>query len=113
MLPAQEFSDAQLRLLSVALLVWCLQLGRAMFKKAGELKAPVGFMCMHGLLPLLPAIKALMANSPETPVIFDHFGFCPMDDQQSESWQALLSLASYPQVSLPQYSFRDAVKLCA
>ena len=70
-----------------------------MFKKAGELKAPVGFMCFHGLLPQLPAIKALMAHSPETLVMMDHFGFCPMDDLQSEKWKALLSLASYPQAS--------------
>ena len=70
-----------------------------MFKKAGELKAPVGFMCFHGLLPQLPAIKALMAHSPETLVMMDHFGFCSMDDLQSETWKALLSLASYPQAS--------------
>ncbi|KAK9838991.1 hypothetical protein WJX74_007408 [Apatococcus lobatus] len=81
------------------------EVGLAMFKSAGELKAPVGFMCMFGLLPLLPAIKALMAHSPSTQVMMDHFGFCPMDDQQSESWQALLSLASYPQVHVKLSAF--------
>ncbi|KAK9839073.1 hypothetical protein WJX74_008819 [Apatococcus lobatus] len=81
------------------------ELGMALFKQAGNLKAPVGFMCFHGLLPQLPAIKALMAHSPETQVMVDHFGFCSMGDLQTESWQALLSLASYPQVHVKLSAF--------
>ncbi|KAK9865401.1 hypothetical protein WJX84_007086 [Apatococcus fuscideae] len=81
------------------------ELGRAMYKRAGELGAPVGFMCFHGLSAQMPAIEALMAHSPKTRVIMDHFGFCSMDDLGSENWKALSRLASHPQVHIKLSAF--------
>jgi len=82
--------------------------GKALFKKAGELMMTVGFMCYNGLLPQMNAIEELMASCPSTLVVIDHWGFFRqpasgglLGDEgknNEESWEALLSLAKYGQV---------------
>jgi hypothetical protein len=59
---------------------------------------PVGVMTFKGLLLHVNDIRALAADSPDTKIIMDHFGFCKASDPDSEEWQALLSLAALPQV---------------
>ena len=75
-----------------------LQVGRAMYQRAGELGAPVGHMPFKGLLGHLGDIELLCSEYPATNVIIDHFGFCKCGDLQSQEWQALLGLARFPQV---------------
>lgn len=72
--------------------------GKAMYRLAGERGAPVGFMCFHGLHLHVEDIKALCTEFPDTPVLMDHFGFCKGVDDPN--WHSLLSLASFPQVSV-------------
>lgn len=55
-------------------------------------------MTMKGLLEHADEIEALMEDSPETPVILDHFGFCPADRPDDPSWERLLAMSKYPQV---------------
>jgi len=70
--------------------------GRAMFSKAGELGAVVGFMCFKGFLLHADDIEALCTDYPATTVLIDHFGFCK--GTQGDDWARLLSLARFPQV---------------
>jgi predicted TIM-barrel fold metal-dependent hydrolase len=70
--------------------------GKAMFKLAGERGAFVGFMCFHGLHLHVEQIKDLCAEFPATRVLMDHFGF--VKGTNDPNWQALLSLAEFPQV---------------
>ena len=72
--------------------------GRALFRRAGELGVPVGFMCFQGLLLHADEIEELMRESPATPVVLDHAGFCDADRPGDPAWARLLSLARYPQV---------------
>ncbi|CAJ1421495.1 unnamed protein product [Effrenium voratum] len=79
--------------------------GKALFRRAGELKLPVGFMPFKGLSQHVADIEALMEHSPETQVIIDHWGFFLQPatgfgerSLDEESWQALLKLQKYPQV---------------
>lgn len=82
--------------------------GHALYKKAGELKMPVGVMCFQGLLPQLPALTALMDASPATTLIVDHFGFFRQPAtgglhgaaaaNDEAAWRALLMLAARAQV---------------
>ena len=82
--------------------------GREMFKLAGERNAVVGFMCFHGLDLHLEDIKDLMSEFPDTKVMMDHFGF--VKGVEDSNWQALLSLAEYPQVVVKASAqFRVAV----
>ena len=70
--------------------------GKAMFALAGERGAFVGFMCFHGLHLHVEQIKDLCAEFPATRVLMDHFGF--VKGTKDPNWQALLSLAEFPQV---------------
>jgi len=80
--------------------------GRALFRRAGELGMPVGVMAFGGIEPHVGAIRALCAESPGTPLILDHFGFFRqpatgglLGDSASNdegAWAALLALASLP-----------------
>jgi|TARA_B100001142_G_scaffold304591_1_gene332826 predicted TIM-barrel fold metal-dependent hydrolase len=74
------------------------EVGVAMFELCGERRAPVGFMCFHGLHLHVEDIKELMRASPRTPVMIDHFGFCKGVDDPN--WKALLELAKFPQVGV-------------
>ncbi|WIA22167.1 hypothetical protein OEZ85_004501 [Tetradesmus obliquus] len=83
----------------------CLQVGQAMYKKAGELGLPVGHMPFKGLLLHIDEIEHLLQQYPATKAIIDHMGFCKCDNLQSEEWQRLLGLAKYPQVYVKASAF--------
>ncbi len=72
------------------------RVGREMFRLCGERRAPVGFMCFHGLDRSVDEIETLCAQYPDTPVLMDHFGFCKGVDDPN--WRKLLGLARFPQV---------------
>lgn len=72
--------------------------GKAMFRLAGERGAAVGFMCFHGLHLHLEDIRALCSEFPDTPVLVDHFGFCK--GVEDPNWASLMSLAAFPQVTV-------------
>ncbi len=78
-----------------------VQVGRAMYRRAGELGAPVGHMPFKGLLNHIEDIQQLCQEYPGTRAIIDHCGFCKCDDLQSAEWRALLGLARFPQVAVP------------
>ena len=89
--------------------------GHALYKKAGELKMPVGVMCFQGLLPQLPAITALLDASPATTLIVDHFGFFRQPStgglhgaaaaNDEAAWKGLLLLAARAQVHVKVSAF--------
>jgi predicted TIM-barrel fold metal-dependent hydrolase len=85
-----------------ALYVFTVQVGRAMYAKAGELGLPVGYMPFKGLLRHIEEIETLAQDCPATKVLIDHFGFCNCSDMSSEEWQRLLGLARFPQVSVSE-----------
>lgn len=70
--------------------------GRLMYEKCGALGVPVSFMCFKGLLLHIDEIRSLATAYPNTDFVMDHFGFCKLDDLESEEWKALLSLAAFP-----------------
>ena len=70
--------------------------GRALYRRAGELSLPVGVMAFRGVLPLEADILALMRDSPRTAMVLDHFGFAgaaaPADASapcDTEEWRAV------------------------
>ncbi|CAG9460000.1 unnamed protein product [Pedinophyceae sp. YPF-701] len=81
------------------------EVGRAMYRAAGELGVPVGHMPFKGLTGHMPEIEALIADCPDTRVIIDHFGFCPCGDPSSQEWRSLLSLAKRPAVHVKLSAF--------
>ena len=84
------------------------EVGKALYKRAGELGMPVGVMCFKGLAPFADDLQSLCKDFPATVLIVDHLGFFRQpaiggqlgDRAQNEeaSWDALLSLAQHPQV---------------
>lgn len=82
--------------------------GRALYKRAGELGMPVGVMCFKGLGPFVPALTALCEAHPETTLVVDHLGFFRQPAiggqlggaaaNDDDAWAGLLGLARYPQV---------------
>ena len=88
--------------------------GKALFKRCGELSMPVGIMAFTGLLPHLPAIRALAALAP-TDLIIDHMGFFRQPAtgglvgeaaaNDEAAWEALLSLADLPNVHVKLSAF--------
>lgn len=80
------------------MLLTMLQVGQAMYAKAGELGLPVGHMPFKGFLLHVDEIEQLLQQHPATKAIIDHCGFCQCNDLQSKEWQRLLALAKYPQV---------------
>ncbi|KAL2903819.1 4-sulfomuconolactone hydrolase [Bienertia sinuspersici] len=76
------------------------EIGKVMFCKAGELRIPVGFMCMKGLNLHFSEIEELCTEFPSTPVLIDHMGFCkpPSNDDETLAFSKLLKLAQFPQV---------------
>lgn len=81
--------------------------GKALFKRAGELGAPVGFMCFKGLMLHVEEIEELCAEFPDTRVLMDHFGFCkpPTNDEEQAAWRRLLSLSRFPQMHVKASAF--------
>ena len=73
--------------------------GEKLYKQAGELNMPVGFMCFKGLNQHYNDIQKLINLYPQTQIIIDHWGFIYQDGKYiEESWNQLLSLASYSNV---------------
>ena len=81
----------------------------ALYKRCGELAMPVGVMTFGGLLPHVPAVRALVAHSPTTNLIIDHLGFFRQPAtggilvseagcNDEDAWAALLDLAALPSV---------------
>eukprot|EP00897_Mesotaenium_endlicherianum_P004750 jgi/Mesen1/4302/ME000022S03589 len=81
--------------------------GKAMFQRAGELGAPVGFMCFKGLMLHIDEIEELCAEFPGTKVLMDHFGFCkpPSNEEEEAALERLLGLSRYPQVYVKASAF--------
>ncbi|KAA8495505.1 4-sulfomuconolactone hydrolase [Porphyridium purpureum] len=83
-------------------------IGRLMYSTAADLDLIVGFMCFDGgLAKHYEAITNLIASSPSTKCVIDHWGFFRADPAQAPSaalahdevsWNNLLALAKYPQV---------------
>ena len=84
----------------------------ALFRQAGKLGMPVGFMCFKGLNKHLEDIVVLMEASPETVVIIDHWGFFLQDGEVvEESFEQLLALAKYKQVHVKlSAAFRNSIE---
>eukprot|EP00210_Caulerpa_lentillifera_P009505 g9065.t1 len=91
------------------------EIGCELFKKAGELNVPVGFMLFQGLGFILSAVisvlgfmlhveevETLCSKFPQTKVILDHFGFSKQDAQ---AWKRLLDMAKLPQVYVKSSAF--------
>ncbi|KAI4368518.1 hypothetical protein MLD38_017067 [Melastoma candidum] len=76
------------------------EVGKAMFAKAGELRVPVGFLCMKGLSLHIAEIEELCSEFPSTIVLLDHVAFCkvPKNDEESRAFAELLKLSRFPQV---------------
>ncbi|KAF6137927.1 hypothetical protein GIB67_041800 [Kingdonia uniflora] len=76
------------------------EIGKAMFAKAGELKAPVAFMCMKGLNLHISEIEELCTEFPSTIVLLDHVAFCrpPDNDEENKAFFSLIKLSRFPQV---------------
>lgn len=77
--------------------------GRALYTRCAELAWPVGIMCFSGLLQSSADIEALLAASPDTPLIIDHWGFFrqppgPNGTNDEAAWSKLLSWAAHPAV---------------
>ncbi|CAL1355092.1 unnamed protein product [Linum trigynum] len=74
--------------------------GKALFRRAGELGVPVGFMCFKGLNLHIAEIEELCTEFPSTPVLMDHLGFCkpPTNDEERAALSNLLQLSRFPQV---------------
>jgi predicted TIM-barrel fold metal-dependent hydrolase len=70
--------------------------GLAVYKRCAELKMPVGVMCFQGLPLHFEDILELLKASPDTTLIFDHFGFTSVDD--TAAFDQLLQLANYKNV---------------
>lgn len=83
------------------------KVGKAMFSRAGELGAVVGFMCFKGLMLHIDDIEELCLEFPATAVMIDHFGFCKpaQSKDEEEAWRRLLSLARFPQVYVKTSAF--------
>ncbi|PIA51005.1 hypothetical protein AQUCO_01100071v1 [Aquilegia coerulea] len=91
------------------------KVGKAMFSKAGELGAPVGFMCMKGLNLHISEIEELCSEFPSTVVLLDHVAFCkpPINEEERMIFSRLLELSKFPQfsalfrVSREQFPYED------
>ena len=84
------------------------EVGRALYKRAGELSMAVGVMAFGGLEKFVPDLQALCKQYPETVLVVDHLGFFRQPaiggqlgtaaSNNEASWEGLLSLAQYPNV---------------
>ncbi|XP_051116600.1 uncharacterized protein LOC127241530 [Andrographis paniculata] len=76
------------------------KIGKAMFAKAGELGAAVGFLLMKGLEHYISDIEELCTEFPSTTVLLDHLAFCkpPTNPEEEQVFSKLLNLSRFPQV---------------
>ena len=72
--------------------------GLAVYQRCAQLNMPVGVMCFQGLPLHYEDILALIAASPDTVLILDHFGFTGLDHEGNTAFSKLLQLAQYPNV---------------
>jgi len=72
--------------------------GLAVYKRCAELNMPVGIMCFQGLDKHYDDILHLIAASPDTCLILDHFGFTGLDEAGNAAFADLLKLAKFPNV---------------
>jgi predicted TIM-barrel fold metal-dependent hydrolase len=70
----------------------------AIYRKCAQLRIPVGIMCFRGLSLHYDDIRQLLAQSPETILILDHFAFTALKNHDSPAWEQLLQLAEHPAV---------------
>ncbi len=83
------------------------EVGRALYKRAGELGIPVGFLVgpqnYH-------EIETLAAVYQETEVIVDHFGHCvpSVDGSEAPEFEQLIAMARYPQINVKLSEFPRA-----
>ncbi len=82
-------------------------IGRALYKRAGELGIPVGFLVNPDNYA---EIETLAAVYPETDAIIDHFGHCVpnRDGSTVPAFERLLEMAKYPQVNVKFSEFPRA-----
>ncbi|XP_031490305.1 uncharacterized protein LOC116257568 [Nymphaea colorata] len=76
------------------------EIGKSLFRKAGDLGVPVGIMCFKGLHLHLSEIEELCTEFPSTTVIIDHMGFCkpPINEAERHTFAGLLGLSKFPRV---------------
>ena len=82
--------------------------GRALYKRAGELGMPVGVMAFKGLGPISADLQTLCQVYPATKLVIDHLGFFRQPaiggqlgdaaTNEDATWAGLLALAEYSQV---------------
>eukprot|EP00913_Durusdinium_trenchii_P023017 g21612.t1 len=79
--------------------------GRELFRTAGDLGLPVGVMPFKGLSQHADDLEALLKSNERTQVIIDHWGFFLQPATgfgersfDEASWHRLLQLSRYPQV---------------
>ena len=81
--------------------------GRALYKRAGELGTPVGFLVSpHNY----DEIEALADEFPDTDAIIDHFGHCvpARDGSDVPAFERLLSMARHPHMNVKLSEFPRA-----
>jgi predicted TIM-barrel fold metal-dependent hydrolase len=81
--------------------------GRALYKRAGELGIPVGFLVSpHNY----QEIETLPSIYPDTDAIIDHFGHCApsRDGSQVPAFEQLLAMARYPRLNVKVSEFPRA-----
>ena len=84
--------------------------GKALFAKAGELGVPVQLLMMEGLLAFMEDIQILVSHSPQTKVVLDHFAFGSTDSPREGEWEALMKLATNPNISVKTSAFFRVAK---
>ncbi|HIF73335.1 MAG TPA: amidohydrolase [Dehalococcoidia bacterium] len=81
--------------------------GRALYKRAGELGIPVGYLVSPNHYE---EIETLAAVYPETDAIIDHFGHCEpnRDGSAVPEFEWLLAMARYPNLNVKLSEFPRA-----
>ena len=81
--------------------------GRALYKRAGELGVPVGYLVSpHNY----DEIESLADEFPETDAVIDHFGHCvpARDGSDVPAFERLLSMARHPHMNVKLSEFPRA-----
>ncbi|KAK7340831.1 hypothetical protein VNO77_21545 [Canavalia gladiata] len=76
------------------------EVGKAIFRRAGELNVPVGFLLAKGLGLYISEVEQLCTEFPSTVVLLDHLALCkpPLNEEESLVFSQLLNLSRFPQV---------------
>ncbi|XP_020231962.1 uncharacterized protein LOC109812413 [Cajanus cajan] len=76
------------------------KVGKAIFKRAGELNVAVGFLCTKGLGLYISEIEQLCTEFPSTVVLLDHLAYCkpPLNEEEALTFSKFLNLSRFPQV---------------